>query len=417
MSGQSLIKSEIDGNVSIGTDNKGACAHGARSQGSRWAQLAQYLPRCGSSLVKRWNNGTKSYRCRRPARQQGRVFDNDYSNLDTGPKFIEPLWFEPCFGSFADDIYWPMHWEMTLGNEIDVRKNQSQYQVSFARDPVITKSSDESTITPTLSHDPLEARPASEHLDFTIPAPPLTYNAKPETPSAVSSPDFLRSSSKVPRMYTASSSITNRATLNSSPAGDYSLTLHSSFDDVPSLIDSASTSWPSQIYSSTNTFPPTDRSDLFSTQIPTLTRLVSPGKRDSLVSLTRLVSGGSYNRSKLNIEERIQPDTPEKTETKKGNRISPLMKFWESKEKLSPSGSSERSSSERSSLFSEKLCEDDLFPSKAYSSADSGVYKPLTYESVYLQEDTGLDGPLGTPGMPTQVGNIKVSISKSSDYN
>ena len=205
---------------------------------------------------------------------------------------------------------------------------------------VITKSSDESTITLTLSHDPLEVRPHSAPLDFAMPTPALTYNATPETPSAVSSPDFSRTSFEMPRMHTASSSITDRATLNSSRAGDHALTLHSSVDDVPSLTSSASTmasGHPPRISSSANTCSSADRSGSFSTPIPARTRPISAGKRNSLASLTRLVGGGSYNRSKLNIEECIQPDTPEKPEKKKGNRISRLMKFWKSKEKLSSS--------------------------------------------------------------------------------
>ena len=205
---------------------------------------------------------------------------------------------------------------------------------------VVTKSSDESTITPTLSHDPLEARPVSAPLDFAMPTPALTYNATPETPSSVSSPDFSRTSFDMPRMHTASSSITDRATLNSSRAGDHALTLHSSVDDVPSLTSSASTmasGHPPRVSSSANTCSSADRSGSFSAPTSARTRPVSAGKRNSLASLTRLVGGGSYNRSKLNIEECVQPDTPEKTERKKGNRISRLMKFWKSKEKLSSS--------------------------------------------------------------------------------
>lgn len=208
---------------------------------------------------------------------------------------------------------------------------------------VITKSSDESTITPTLSRDPLDAHPASAPLDFAMPTPALTYDGTPETPSAVSSPDFSRTSFDVPRMHTASSSITDRATLNSSRAGDHTLTLHSSVDDVPSLTSSASTmtsGHPPRISSSANTCSSTDRPGSFSAPVTARTRPVSgtrpvsAGKRNSFASLTRLVGGGSYNRSKLNIEECVQPDTPEKTEKKKGNRISRLMKFWKSKEKL-----------------------------------------------------------------------------------
>ena len=205
---------------------------------------------------------------------------------------------------------------------------------------VITKSSDESTITPTLSRDPLDAHSMSAPLDFAMLTPALTYDGTPETPSAVSSPDIFRTSFDMPRVHTASSSITDRATLNSSRAGDHTLTLHSSIDDVPSLTSSASTmasGHPPRISSSANTCSSADRSGSFSAPVPARTRPVSAGKRNSLASLTRLVGAGSYNRSKLNIEECVPPDTPEKMEKKKGNRISRLMKFWKMKEKPSSS--------------------------------------------------------------------------------
>ena len=199
---------------------------------------------------------------------------------------------------------------------------------------VITKSSDESTITPTLSNDPLETRPSSAPFDFAISAPALTYGT-PETPSEVSSPDFNRTSFEVPRIHTANSSITDRTTLNSTRTGD-GLGLHSSVDDVPSLTSSASTMSARQprFSSSANTFASADRSSSLSAAVPARTRPVSAGKRASLASLTRLV-GGSYNRSKLNIETSAPTDLDEPTEKKKGHRISRLMKFWKSKEKYS----------------------------------------------------------------------------------
>lgn len=203
---------------------------------------------------------------------------------------------------------------------------------------VITKSSDETTITPTLSHDPIEARPASAPIDFAMPTPALTYGT-PETPSAVSSPDFSRTSFDVPRMHTATSSITDRATVSSTRTGEHGLTLHSSVDDVPSLTSSASTmtsNHPPRTSISANTCSSTDCSGSISAAVPRRTRPVSAHKRSSLASLSRLV-GSSYNKSKLNIEECVQPDAVERSEKKKGNRISRLMKFWRSKEKLSSS--------------------------------------------------------------------------------
>ena len=201
---------------------------------------------------------------------------------------------------------------------------------------VVTKSSDESTITPTLSHDPLETRPASAPFDLVMPTPALTFGTS-ETPSAVSSPDFNQTSFDVPRMHTANSSITDRATLNSNRTGENSMGVHSSVDDVPSLTSSASTMSARQprVSSSTNTFSSAERSSSLSAAVPTRMRPVSAGKRASLASLTRLV-GSSHNRSKLQFEISAPPDTNEPIEKKKGNRMSRL-KFWKSKDKRSSS--------------------------------------------------------------------------------
>lgn len=203
---------------------------------------------------------------------------------------------------------------------------------------VVTKSSDESTITPTLSHDPVDIHSNPAPLDFAMSTPALTYGT-PETQSALSSPDCTRTSFDIPRLHTASSSITDRATLNSSRAGDQGLCFHGSVDDVPSLTSSASTTSarPPRISSSANSGFSGDRSSSLSAALPARTRPVSAHKRLSLASLTRL-AGSSYNRSKLNITESVPPETVEQTEKKKkGHRISRLMKFWKSKEKLSSS--------------------------------------------------------------------------------
>ena len=202
---------------------------------------------------------------------------------------------------------------------------------------VITKSSDESTITPALSHDPLERRPVSAPFELVMPTPALTFGTS-QTPSVVSSPDFSKISFDVPRIHTANSSITDRATLNSNRTGENSMGLHSSVDDVPSLTSSASTVSARQprVSSSANTFSSAERSASLSAAVPPRTRPVSAGKRASLASLTRLV-GNSYNRSKLNIEMSAPLDSDESNDKKKGHRISRLMKFWKSKEKRSAS--------------------------------------------------------------------------------
>lgn len=198
---------------------------------------------------------------------------------------------------------------------------------------MITKSSDESTITPTLSHDPLTANLESTPPAFAMPTSALT-NSSSDSPSALSSPDFTRSSFDVPRMHTANSSITDRTTLNSSRAGDHDPGLHGSVDDVPSLTSSASTmsAHPTRFSSGANSAG--DRSASLSAAVPRRTRPDSAHKRLSLASLSRL-TGSSYNKSKLNIEESAPDDTVERKEKKKGNRISRMMKFWKSKEKVS----------------------------------------------------------------------------------
>ncbi|MDI1488505.1 MAG: hypothetical protein OHK93_007780 [Ramalina farinacea] len=200
---------------------------------------------------------------------------------------------------------------------------------------VLTKSSDDSTVTPTLSRDPLSPRPASAPLDFAVQTPSLTYGSTPETPSAVSSADYTKTTfdpRDVPRLHTAHSSITDRVTLNSSRAGDQS---GSSMDDVPSLISSTSTmisGHPMRFSSSSNIASSAERSTSLSAAVPPRTRPGSASKRSSLASLSRLV-GGPYNRSRLNIAETLPPDSPEKTEKKKRHRISRVMTFWKSKEK------------------------------------------------------------------------------------
>ena len=205
---------------------------------------------------------------------------------------------------------------------------------------MITKSSDESTITPTLSHDPFANRPVSAPIDFALPKPNLSL-ATPETySSAVSSPDFNRSSFDIPRLHTAHSSITDRATLSSSRAGDPFVGAHASVEDVPSLASSASTmmsAQPHRFSGSAYACSSAERSASLSAAVPPRSRPATDYKRSSLASLSRLVGSSYGEKSMLPIEDRVQPDNAKKKEKKKGNRISRLMRFWKSKEKLAPS--------------------------------------------------------------------------------
>ncbi|KAI9873621.1 MAG: hypothetical protein M1830_010795 [Pleopsidium flavum] len=205
------------------------------------------------------------------------------------------------------------------------------------RPSVISRSSDDSTITPTVSHDPIKERPASAPMNFAYPAPE-PQPATPETfSSAFSSPDFSKSLFDTPRVTTASSSFTDRHTLISLLYGEPGPELRMSVEDVPSLTSSASTMTnvhpAGRFSSSAGTRSSGERSLSVSAAETPRPRCASAGKRSSLASLSRLVGSSYGERSKLSIEERAQPDNSLKPEKKKGNRISRLIHFWKSKEK------------------------------------------------------------------------------------
>lgn len=200
---------------------------------------------------------------------------------------------------------------------------------------VVTKSSDGSTITPTLSYDALAVRPASAPIDFAIPKPALHY-ATPESSSYVSSPDFSRSSFDTPRMHTANSSITDRVTMSSSRTCEHGRSMRDSVDDVPSLISCPSTVGSTSAARGSctvSTQPTGNRSPPLPASRPTRPRYGNSSKRSSLASI-KFFGSHHGERSKLNIEERAPSESGERCEKKKGNRISRLMRFWKSKEKL-----------------------------------------------------------------------------------
>ncbi|KAI4150096.1 MAG: hypothetical protein L6R39_002348 [Caloplaca ligustica] len=205
------------------------------------------------------------------------------------------------------------------------------------REAVALKYSNELAMTPTLASDPFIARPASAPMQYTFPTPIAPF-ATPETySSAMSTPNFSQTSFEGPRLHTATSSITDRGTLSSFRAGDQGFDLRSSVDDVPSLTSSASTTasgYPPRISSSAPTFSSADRPPSLTAVIAPRTRPGNASKRSSLASLSRLVGGSHGEKSKLNIEECAQQDAMEKSEKKKGRRISRLMRFWKSKEKV-----------------------------------------------------------------------------------
>lgn len=200
----------------------------------------------------------------------------------------------------------------------------------------MTKSSDESTATPTLANDLLGCGLPDTLTEYSFPRP-VQYLDAPESQSSVSSPDFADTSFDVPRLHTATSSITDRTTLSSRRIGGTGQGSTYSTEDVPSLTSSASTmisSHPPRFTSNAETRSSGERSMSFSAAVPRRTRPVSAGKRSSLASLSRLVGGSYGEKSKLSIESRAQSDDSDKPEKNKRSRMSRLMRFWKAKEKL-----------------------------------------------------------------------------------
>ena len=210
---------------------------------------------------------------------------------------------------------------------------------------VVTKSSDESTITPTLSTNAVRApNPISN--EFAFPSFPSGLSAPSETASSVlSSPDFTNTSFDVPRLNTAHSSITDRTAWSISKASERGSHEQSyPADDVPSLTSSESfMTHPSRVSNSGHSSqqPPPNPSpytvDCRSASLSAMATLgnsrpASPNKRSSLASLSRLIGSSHGEKSKLSIES-MATEEGEGTQRKKRNRISRLMKFWKSKEK------------------------------------------------------------------------------------
>lgn len=180
------------------------------------------------------------------------------------------------------------------------------------------------------------AQPIFAPSDLTLPKLSGLYPT-PETSSAVSSPDFNRTSFEMPRLHTGTSSNTEWAMGSSGQAGEHGLSLRGSVDDVPSLTSSASTmigAQPPRMSSGAYSSSSAQRSSSLSVAVPHRTRPATATKRSSLASLSRLVgSSSSGERSKLNLEERASPETVEKVDRKRSGRISRMMRLWKSKEK------------------------------------------------------------------------------------
>ena len=202
-----------------------------------------------------------------------------------------------------------------------------------------TKSSDESTVTPRLSLDPLVPRPNSAPLELTFPTHRQPFDTPETASSAVSSPDCASTSFDFPRLNTAHSSFTDRTTWSSSRGGDHVKEQGYSADDVPSLTSSISTMISAQAARASSgavARPSGERASSLPATAPSRKGPTSAGKRSSLVSLSRLVGNSQGERSKLSIESHPQLDDPNRQEKKRGKRISRLLRFWSPKGKLKP---------------------------------------------------------------------------------
>ena len=204
---------------------------------------------------------------------------------------------------------------------------------------VITKSSDESTITPTLSNDPLRSRPVPPSLEF---VPPRVDQFSGSGYSSLNpSPSPAKTSFEGPRLGTAHSSTTERSGWSSTRTGDGSAEVTYSMEDVPSLTSSASTmvSHAVPITPIAGTRPDAERSQSVSeaaAQRPG-TATSTNTKRRSLGGLSMLRLGSYGSKSKLSIETRPGSEASEAPErTKKRHRISQHFKklFNKSKENL-----------------------------------------------------------------------------------
>lgn len=196
--------------------------------------------------------------------------------------------------------------------------------------------------SPNLSTGPIyvENCPASSQDDIGHIHPHATLSQEiPQCPSNFPSPDPSSLSFEVPRLATASSSMTDRNTLHSMYSSEPVIGYpQGSIEDVPSLTSSASTMTGNMPhYSPFYTCVSADRVGSFSAAIPRRASEPNTHKRSSLSSLSKLVGGATGQKSKLRHEEKA-PGADTVKIKKRGHRMSRLMHFWKSKEKQKGTG-------------------------------------------------------------------------------
>ena len=211
--------------------------------------------------------------------------------------------------------------------------------------------SSDSTISAPRDDDVIKKPDGTVDLTISVPATSL-MTPDSFTASSFSSPDFAHSQASfdTPRLGTAASSVTDHRV----PGMSYNAVgeLRMSTDDVPSLTSSRSTAT-----TGVRNSLPTLRSRYMEDQrsSKSYSQSVSSeqrSKRSSIASLSRLVSGSFTERSKLSIEQTTQHNEQQQQQQqqqeqedgkaepvkqakiKRTKRLSRLMGFWKSKERL-----------------------------------------------------------------------------------
>ncbi|KAF2838408.1 hypothetical protein M501DRAFT_936237 [Patellaria atrata CBS 101060] len=226
----------------------------------------------------------------------------------------------------------PLSWSFDDGLGIRTTPRPS----TAPNERVLDEHGSNSTVTSNMSAEVEKQQPPALNLGA-----PLVQNVMtPDTfnTSSFSSPDFStrgQNSFDTPRLGTASSSVTDRQTLNSLAFGQPGPNMRKSVDDVPSLTSSRSTV-PSGMHGGYPMAAPRlhDERNASVSSIPSVAS-ERPPKRSSIASLSRLVGGSFGERSKLNIEQRPLSEhleTPKNIKSKKGKRLSKLMHFFRPKD-------------------------------------------------------------------------------------
>ncbi|EXJ54334.1 hypothetical protein A1O7_09673 [Cladophialophora yegresii CBS 114405] len=181
---------------------------------------------------------------------------------------------------------------------------------------------------PVFHHFESRKRPMSSPMTFAYPAPRSHYTSSTDgrttSASMISSPDADHFSFDT--MSPPSRSL-------GEPSPD--MVLRASNDDLPSLSDSISSGVIPRISSSAGTRSSVDQRSASMIVPSTSRRLDSTQawKRSSLASLNRLIPGSSHG-SKLKFETVPDGAAADEKSRKKTNRLSKLMLFWRSKERI-----------------------------------------------------------------------------------